>query len=987
MKKLTLLFISLFASLTIFAGEVTEAEALQKAQNFMKGKKFKQRNLRRAPSKEGEKNAFYVFNAENNGGFVIVSGDDRTKEILGYSEHGNMDLEHAPENLKWWLGYYSQYINSLDERVSVRKSNRTSSVQRAAIAPMITTEWAQESPYNDKCPTIDGQHCLTGCVATAMAQVMNYYQWPKQTKSVIPGYTTTMSGIDVPAQPITTIDWDKILNDYYIWETYSEEQTGALSTLMLLCGASVQMEYGLGASSAMNGRVPAALINTFNYDGGAHIVYRDGYSDDDWEDIIYQELQNGRPVIYGGVAAISGEGHAFVCHGYADGMYCINWGWGLEGFFDGYFTLSMDPHGSEGYSFLQTAVIGIQKPNGGTVDYKPLTITQMTVTSAYAVERPSIDDNFSDLSFYWKMENSLLQAKSMEFGFALYQGNTLKEILQKESAEFVPGVYFQGYPSFDLSADYPDGTYQIVAVYREDESSDWQKAEGADHCRILAEIRGNILSLVSIGQWFDVEMNGGTITYVITDINKKTVDIFAGNGLSGDVVIPETVEGYKVTSIRIAAFYGGCPDLQSISLPEGITTIPITCFDLCSNLRSIKLPSTVTTIKNGAFQNSGLVEFTANEGLRIIEGNAFNSCTSLKNVYISKTVTDIDENAFSGCTAREFFEVEEGNPVYDSRDNCGAIIITERNQLFCAGLKSIVPESVDRICPPGFSWLPDLKTLHVPKHVIECSAGAFQDCWGLTAITVDPANLYFDSPGNSNVVRGLGYMRQVMIGTCNSTIPEGTYDIDNVAFIGRKGLKVMNFPEGLERVGQSAFEGCEDLTTVTFPSTLERLEHWAFLYCPLNTITLPASLSYVEDNVFARCPLKEITSLSKNPIPIPDDMFSYNLTANGYIVEESETPDIIYQNAILYVPFGCKSKYQNTDGWKKFVNIKELPNVLLGDVNGDGSVSAKDIVVLSDAISGKDTSKYVNPQSADVNGDGFIDMRDMLELTEMINEK
>ncbi|MBO4463519.1 MAG: C10 family peptidase [Prevotella sp.] len=986
MKKLLLLMIALLTQTLADAKQISEQEAMQKALQFLQGKqiitKDNARKMNRAPQKDANQ-AYYIFNVEK-GGFVIVGGDDRVPEILGYSEHGKMDLDLAPSNVRWWLDYYSQYINSLDERSTANKVCKAPD-SRPAITPMITSTWAQGSPYNEQCPTIDGQHCLTGCVATAMAQVMNYYQWPIQTTNVIPGYTTTMTGIDVPAQPITTIGWDKIMDQYNSWEEYSKEQIDAISNLMLLCGTSVKMEYSLDASIASGALVPAALINFFDYDGGAHIVYRDGYSDEDWENVIYQELQNGRPVIYGGVAAISGEGHAFICHGYADGLYYINWGWGSGELYDGYFALSMDPRGKEGYSFNQTAIIGIQKPHGGAADYKPITVTYMA-SPVSSVSRASNEDDFS-VSFDWKIQNSLLETKNFEIGFALYQGNTLKELFAVGSGDLNPDDLIYSSTTLFFGANYPEGTYRLMAVYRENESSEWQKAEGAEHRSIWVKIEGNTLSLVSIGQYFTVETNGGTIIYVITDAANKRVELVSGYGLYGDVVIPETVEGYRVSSIGLGAFSGGCPDLQSISLPEGIITIPVICFFGCSNLKSIKLPSTVTTIKNGAFQCSGLVEFRANEGLKVIEGNAFYSCTSLKNVYISKTVTDIHDDAFAYCTAREFFEVENGNPIYDSRDNCGAIIITERNQLLCAGLNSFIPESVDRICPPGFSWLPTLTTLHVPKHVIEFSAGAFQDCWGLTTITVDPANLYFDSPGNSNVVRILGNAWAIEVGASNSYIPEGTQVIQSMAFKGRKGLKIINLPEGVVSVDEGAFWGCDDLMTVTFPSTLVRLGHWAFQRCPLSTIILPASLSDVKDNVFARCPLKEITSLSKNPIPIPDDMFSYNITQNGYIVEESETPDIIYQNAILYVPYGCKSKYQNTDGWKKFANIQEMSYVLMGDVNGDGSLSNDDIVVLSDAISGKDTSKYVNPQVADVNEDGFIDIRDVLKLTDMINEK
>jgi hypothetical protein len=142
MKKFYSLIIALFVALTMNAGEVTELQALQKAQQFMKGKKFKQTNLRRATSTAG--NAYYVFNAENNGGFVIVAGDDRMTEILGYSEKGNVNLDSIPEQMKWLLdGYQTIYRKLSTSTDNTPKARRTT---RANVEPFISTEWGQENP-------------------------------------------------------------------------------------------------------------------------------------------------------------------------------------------------------------------------------------------------------------------------------------------------------------------------------------------------------------------------------------------------------------------------------------------------------------------------------------------------------------------------------------------------------------------------------------------------------------------------------------------------------------------------------------------------------------------------------------------------------------------------------------------------------------------------------------------------------------------------
>lgn len=356
MKKPISILTALFICMIANAGEVTEQQALQKAINFMQGKTLsssKPKRLHRAPSQNAKCNAYYVFNAEDNGGFVIVSGDDRTEEILGYADSGNFDTSNMPSNVKAWLGYYEQVIRSLGDQQIQTAPRR---VERADIAPMVKTAWGQDSPYNNLCP----DHSMTGCVATAMAQVINYHQWPISTIVPIPGYTTSSRGITVDEQPVTTFNWSNMNSD-------------EVAKLMLYCGASVEMEYGPWESSASDASIAPALKKYFGYDQQTRWVSRSDYGIDEWESLIYSELEAGRPVVYGGYTI--DVGHEFVCDGYRDGLFHINWGW--DGIFDAYYSLSiLNPGGTgiggssygDGYSSGQSAVIGIQKPTGQTVD-------------------------------------------------------------------------------------------------------------------------------------------------------------------------------------------------------------------------------------------------------------------------------------------------------------------------------------------------------------------------------------------------------------------------------------------------------------------------------------------------------------------------------------------------------------------------------------------------------------------------------------------
>lgn len=233
MKKYFVLLLTLLLSSVSLADKVTEQEALQKAQKFFKDKRIiSRKSLTRGLNAEQQPNAspedYYIFNVEDEGGFVIISGDDRTPEVLGYADSGIIDMDNLPPNLKGWLEGYSKQIKALKNADIVGNkafSRSVTRVPKAAIATLMTTKWGQDDPYNMNCPDFFGQgNCVTGCVATAMAQVM-YYHRAKSTNMIInkiPGYTgdTHWGGkgqltIDeIPQGAI--IDWDNMLDIYWL---------------------------------------------------------------------------------------------------------------------------------------------------------------------------------------------------------------------------------------------------------------------------------------------------------------------------------------------------------------------------------------------------------------------------------------------------------------------------------------------------------------------------------------------------------------------------------------------------------------------------------------------------------------------------------------------------------------------------------------------------------------------------------------------------
>ena len=328
MKRFAFLLLTLSFALISFAGEVTEAEALQKAQRFWDKASISRRASRKAPELvlANKRDEFYVFNDRANGGYVVVSGENRMPDILGYSYEGCFDADNIPCNMQAWLEGYAEQVKYLRTHPEA-KAAKHNAPGRGNVGPLLTCQFTQSYPYNAKCPDANGYHTPTGCVATAMAQIMYYWQWPKQTTDVIPGYTTYTYEIDMPAQPITTIDWNNILNKYVNWENYTEGQIDAISTLMLLCGTSVHMNYVPGGSgSSSRFEVIPALTRYFGYDDVMEVVDRDSYDSDVWEQLIYDEISCNRPVLYS--AGNGSSGHSFVLDGYEDGYFHVNWGWG-----------------------------------------------------------------------------------------------------------------------------------------------------------------------------------------------------------------------------------------------------------------------------------------------------------------------------------------------------------------------------------------------------------------------------------------------------------------------------------------------------------------------------------------------------------------------------------------------------------------------------------------------------------------------------------
>lgn len=322
---------------------------------------------------------YYVFANGEDKGFTIVSGDDRMPEVVGYSAQGTYDPDHLPANYVDFMKAYQETVEALlkgDAQVSGGLAEaRQWRAERAssAVAPLLGgIKWNQMAPYNNMCPSYNGTNrAVTGCVATAMAQVMMYYQYPKELKATIKAYTAKSYGIQIPEiSSGATYDWDNMLSDYSKSD-YSSAQADAVAKLMYHCGAAVEMDYGPSSGANVT---PAILATYFGYDADLmQDLTRTCFTLQQWMTLIDNELKAKRPILYSGQS--SDGGHEFVCDGSdGKGLYHINWGWG--GYQDGYFDLTiLQPQkggagsGSavDGFNRDCSMIIGIA-PDNGKVD-------------------------------------------------------------------------------------------------------------------------------------------------------------------------------------------------------------------------------------------------------------------------------------------------------------------------------------------------------------------------------------------------------------------------------------------------------------------------------------------------------------------------------------------------------------------------------------------------------------------------------------------
>ncbi len=411
MKRLLLFVLALSAMMSVHADVVTADQARAMAREFISqgGTRFKAgpgiplRLAYEARSLDGKPD-YYVFNNGADGGYIVVSGDDRTVPVWGYSTSGTFDYESLPDNAKWWFSEYQRQLQYLRDHPEVKA--RQAVTLSSSVDELLRTNWDQNSPYNYCCPiaydkidvntTHYGDRACTGCVATALAQIMCKHQWPicgagiKTYQATIKGYKAPGSQEEVDRREELSANfnrsvytWSVMKRGYKAYKNadgqikyqYQEDDgtwveaenhgvanyipMNQVSKLMKDVGYAVEMRYG-STSRGGSGIPPVnitevkdAMKTYFHYD--AQLKVRSNNTEN-WDELLRAELNAGRPIFYQGLPEDGGEGHAFVFDGYdSQGYFHVNWGWGGR-YNDGMYLSSVLDPGPFDFSYSQAAL-------------------------------------------------------------------------------------------------------------------------------------------------------------------------------------------------------------------------------------------------------------------------------------------------------------------------------------------------------------------------------------------------------------------------------------------------------------------------------------------------------------------------------------------------------------------------------------------------------------------------------------------------------
>lgn len=597
-KRTIYTLLAIVCGLNAQAQQVTEYDALQKAKQFLSSKTFTNASLTRGSSEKDNIEPYYVFNARE-GGFVIVSGDERTMPVLGYADEGSLDMDNLPEGLQDLLNRYACQVKFLQEcDATDAQPQRASTRGAGGKGPLVQTQWNQQAPYWDLCPLQDGINCYTGCTATAMAQIMYYWavtkgkNKPAKTTTASEDYTPHTDGLAGNAFSANTpINWSNMTTTYS--SSSSSAAKTAVAQLMSYCGTAVKMAYnkkGSYGSEGLMSIVPYALKTYFGYPNTVTFEAKESYFWKDWVAMIKAELDADRPVMYSATSTGPGEGgHAFVIDGYdGDGNFHINWGY--SGKNDGYFALNVMQYSEKyRYNLPDNMIIGFSPDVVAGKTVPPLRLT----ATNFGLDQTSDGNRCLNCNFI----NYTGQKMRFDYGYG-YIDATTNQVVVLNCADNTRGFYRNEFtPEYCLSKSQgyrkskaleemmqgkPEGSYKLFPISRltNVDGAEWQICnDGSNYVSFTYYPEGNVFSK----KFRNLKVAPNT-SRIMTPPAAKTDLVYTGE--PQDLIIPGILlEG------DMEYWFDGDVDHKSTTIPQATAAGDYTvCYYDYETQQTVSLP-------------------------------------------------------------------------------------------------------------------------------------------------------------------------------------------------------------------------------------------------------------------------------------------------------------------------------------------------------------------------------------------------------------
>lgn len=640
----------LSAAIAAYAGPISPGEAQAIASDFFNSRptsninKATQLAIRAAVLKEdhGDQQPYYIFNAEGGSGFVIISGDDRARKILGYSDKGTFEFDHIPVGLRKLLSDYEKSIASIPDYAPTDASWKNYAPQDPSNNALVlkTANWGQFYPFNDLIPSTDDIKCPVGCSNTAQGILMRYYNWPIQGQGSV---TYEWNGQILSADLSNTYNWN-LIKDEYTGEELSTEEVDAIAVLMRDISFSNRTDFDLTGS----GTSPQVdcLYENFNYAPKYRYFSRETYTHEKVLELAKQEIDKKHPLLVCSGSTPMGTGaHSYICDGYDGDFLHFNFGW--EGYCNGYYSIDVSNSYVTGVDLNFTGGI---EPNQDVAESDCLILSYF---SNYDFEHTSDNHISCDISVMHGYFDKILY-----MGIAIENTESHTQYFQIVEEGKWNDVYDHAMSFINVNTQVPDGDYIIYPVIKL-EGQNWERVSynefNQSYVKLMVENGAYHFSNPGVDLPIDegkIEIDG---IYYVLDRSNNTACVTYKNSrfksYSGDIDIPSSFDydgqTYIVNKIGTSAFKHS--KLEHVNLPSTIETICTGAFECEFNSINLDEITDLITIEGWAFAGCEMEYLKLPENLKSIGQQALRF-TTITYLELPSSLEFIGDMAFIGCS-------------------------------------------------------------------------------------------------------------------------------------------------------------------------------------------------------------------------------------------------------------------------------------------------------------------------------------------------